>query len=702
VRARHRLWSYSFLAFWAALPGAAAQNASPPKPSPASGARRPASAAPKKPAPKPAPKGPQGGKGAAARPGPNEAARRSIAGAPPADEAGKGVESAELKALRTAEQELFSAAAPASGGPWPSELNFPVPIDPSRPRVRAAGLPPATSAASAAREANAEAAPATEGAAWVRSLKLPALPVRWDPRVVKYLIFFRDDPRGRQLVQSGYRKSGRYGDLARAALRAEGVPEDLIWISMFESGFDPKARSSAGAAGLWQFMPEGGRVYGLRVERWLDERLDPALSTEAAAKYLSDLYRRFGSWDLALAGYNMGHGGLSVAVRKYNTNDFWELCRYEAGIPWETTLYVPKIVAMAIAAQNPSVFGLDKIEPEPPARFDSLRARGGVSLEGLSRAAGVSLASLEALNPQLRAGRTPPDPPDAPSPATYPLRVPEGRGAAAAAALDRALAAEPHLARYVVRFGQTAESLASEYGISRSRFYEINAMGPGEALRAGDVVLVPAEHPANRPASGAAPPVIAVPAYPSALPGRERVFYRVVVADTLAGIASALGVEADDLRSWNSIDPAARLHEGMVLQAFVPPGRDLSKIVVVREGEARPLVAGSDEFLAWAEEQKGRRRIQVKVGRNDTWNTLSQRYGCSVGMLERINRRSRRDPLKPDETLVVYTEHQGAEPPPAPREIASPLGSPSAPYPDDLPSLPDPGGASGRPARASP
>ncbi|MCU0684065.1 MAG: transglycosylase SLT domain-containing protein [Polyangiaceae bacterium] len=465
---------------------------------------------------------------------------------------------------------------------------------------------------------------------------------------------------------------------------------------MFESGFDPKARSPVGAAGLWQFMPEGGRVYGLRVERWVDERLDPALACEAAAKYLSDLYRRFGSWELALAGYNMGHGGLSVAVRKYNTNDFWELARFEAGLPWETTLYVPKIVAMAIAAHNPAAFGLDRVEPEPPVRFDALRARGGVSLEGIARASGLALASLEELNPQLRAGRTPPDPPGAPAPLAYPLRVPEGRGTVVAAAIERAAEREPRLARRAARFGETIESLASEYGVARSHLLELNAMTRDEPLRAGDVLLVPAERPAGRPAPDAGPVVVAVPARPTGLPGRERVFYRVVVGDTLAAVASALGVEVDDLRSWNSVDPSARLHEGMVLQAFVEPGRDGSRVAVLRESEARPLFAGGDEFLTWSEAQRGRRRVQVKVARHDTWDSLARRYGSTVGSLERINRKSRRDPLKPDDVLIVYTERKGNEPPPEPRRASSPLAPTRPPRPGDLP--PEPGATPGRPA----
>src|SRR5690606_34255177 len=104
-----------------------------------------------------------------------------------------------------------------------------------------------------------------------------------------------------------------------------GLPKDLVWLSLIESGHNPLASSPAGAAGLWQFIPSSGRMYGLTVDRWVDERLDPRRSTRAAARFLSDLYQRFGSWELAMAAYNMGHAGLLRSVRKYNTNDFWRL-----------------------------------------------------------------------------------------------------------------------------------------------------------------------------------------------------------------------------------------------------------------------------------------------------------------------------------------------------------------------------------------
>ena len=170
-----------------------------------------------------------------------------------------------------------------------------------------------------------------------------------------------------------------------------GLPTDLIWLALIESGYNPTIRSPAGAAGLWQFMPDTARAYGLTVDRWVDERLDPRRATEAAVRLLSDLHRRFGNWELAMAAYNMGHGGLSRAIRKFNSNDFWELSRHEAGIPWETTLYVPKIFATAIVMNNPRAFGIGGVTPSGPEPFDIVRVAPGVLLSRVAAAAEVSV-----------------------------------------------------------------------------------------------------------------------------------------------------------------------------------------------------------------------------------------------------------------------------------------------------------------------
>src|SRR4029078_2259873 len=146
----------------------------------------------------------------------------------------------------------------------------------------------------------------------------------------------------------------------------------------------------AGASGLWRFVPESPRMYGLTVDRWVDERLDPQRSTEAAVRYLSDLRARFGSWEVAMGAYHMGHGGLLRAVRKFNTNDFWALSRYEAGLPWETTLYVPKILATAVVMANKKAFGIDDIEQDAPIAFDTVQVAPNVDLADVARAADVS------------------------------------------------------------------------------------------------------------------------------------------------------------------------------------------------------------------------------------------------------------------------------------------------------------------------
>jgi membrane-bound lytic murein transglycosylase D len=143
-------------------------------------------------------------------------------------------------------------------------------------------------------------------------------------------------------MASWLRKQGRWRALFEDALRRARLPLALIYVAMIESGYDPHDRSHAGAVGLWQFMPEGGKIYGLRIDYWVDERKNPERSTAAFTHYIADLKERFGAWPLALAAFNAGYGAVLRAMQKYNTNDYWELCRHEDGLPWDTLLYVPR------------------------------------------------------------------------------------------------------------------------------------------------------------------------------------------------------------------------------------------------------------------------------------------------------------------------------------------------------------------------
>jgi membrane-bound lytic murein transglycosylase D len=264
------------------------------------------------------------------------------------------------------------------------------------------------------------------------------------------------------------------------------LPRFLLYVSMIESGYDPHDRSHKGAVGLWQFLPEGARIYGLRVDYWVDERQDPLRSTDAAARYLGDLKARFGSWHLALAAFNAGYGAVLRAMQKYNTNDYWELCRHEDGLPWETLLYVPKAIATALVGENRSFFGYDETLPDPPLAYDSVSVHGSVGLAAAARAIGSSSEELQRLNPHLRRGRTPPLGPGE----SWELRLPAGSAAQFVAAYDyRGEKLEP----YIVRFGERSRTLPGCAGCRSVGFAPSmeSTMPPRSAL--GLTLLVPAQ-----------------------------------------------------------------------------------------------------------------------------------------------------------------------------------------------------------------
>jgi membrane-bound lytic murein transglycosylase D len=424
-----------------------------------------------------------------------------------------------------------------------------------------------------------------------------------------------------------------------------------VWLSMIESGHNPTIVSPAGAAGLWQFMPDAGRTYGLTVDRWVDERLDPERSTQAASRYLADLYRRFGSWELAIAAYNMGYGGLARSIRKYNSNDFWELVRYEAGIPWETTLYVPKIFALAIVMNNKKAFGLDTIELETQDSFDVVAVGPSIPFLDVARAAGVSESTLDAMNPGFLSGRTPPWVPGSNKP-SWRVHVPTGKGPTCSAALARTSSDEDSLQTYVSKLGDTVESIANARGVSEARLRAINHVEPKEVLSPGTVLLVPKT---AQIAAAASDDTVVVPPREFAYAERSRVFYRVVTGDTLARVARVFAVGVADLSLWNALDEGARLQPGMALQLFVEKGKTFGARTMT-PSETRVLVAGSTEFYDYFEAQNGRKRVVVSAKEGETLAPLGKRHGMTVGSMERINRRSRTDKLRAGESIVVYVD----------------------------------------------
>jgi membrane-bound lytic murein transglycosylase D len=296
------------------------------------------------------------------------------------------------------------------------------------------------------------------------------------------------------------KRSGRYEGMIRTKLRERGMPEDLIYLSMIESGFNPNARSKAQAVGLWQFMAPTARMYGLRVDSHVDERRDPEKSTDAALRYLKDLYNQFGSWNLAAAAYNTG-GNRVARIMKEETgtvrgmeSDFW---RIRARLPSETREYVPLIFAAALIGKEPEKYGLGSVERLLPLPVERVEVPGGTPLEVVANSIGLGVSELKELNPHLITGATPPG-------SSYPVRIPEGQAdvfarnfeaarAARAAAVPVRVAASPSAARtHRVSRGESLSTIARRHGVTVAALQRANSLGSRTVIQPGQVLRIPA------------------------------------------------------------------------------------------------------------------------------------------------------------------------------------------------------------------
>src|SRR5213594_3782496 len=320
------------------------------------------------------------------------------------------------------------------------------------------------------------------------TITAPAYPVTLNPQVQFHLDRFTGAYR--EAVTRWVHRSSRYLTMIREVLRARGLPEDLAFTAMIESGFKPDAVSRVGAKGMWQFMAGTARRYGLRVDRWVDERLDPEKSTIAAAAYLSDLYNQFGSWALAQAAYNAGEVKVMRAIQKTGSRDFWTLAQ-SRHLRRETREFVPAIQAATIIGRDPDQYGFE-IGGEAWDDTERVSVPPSTDLRRLSTGAGLSLQMLRALNPTLVRGITPPG-------TQWEVRIPAGtregvltalvprRPAAKATAPRRAATAREI---HVVRPEETVSSIAKRYGLSVDDVLRWNSLESLDQIRPGDRLRV--------------------------------------------------------------------------------------------------------------------------------------------------------------------------------------------------------------------
>ena len=503
-------------------------------------------------------------------------------------------------------------------------------------------------------------------APWLDKLELPDLPVRWTQKLVDYLVFYKTDPRGRNTITAWLAAQGRYKDMIAGYLRKAHLPQDLMYVAMIESSYDPSSLSKAGALGIWQFMPSAGKIYGLRQDRWVDERRDPYRATIAQLDYFRDLYQRFGDWDIALASFNVGYGAMLRSIARYNTNDFYKLCDYENAIPWETCLYPPKVLATAIVGRNRAVFGVDAIKVAAPEAWDEVSVPTSLPLGIIARAAGSTEAEIKRLNPHLRRGRTPP------GEAGYIVRVPVGTRPDATRRIVELQSEWDNFDAYVVAHGERFEDVATTYGLSSSALKKLNGVEHESEIAGGTVLVVPrisADQRAKNQAKAKAKLmssgidsqegealIVPVPDKDQKIANKRRVFYRVVIGDTVGSIAKALDVSRTQLAAWNDLALGVNLHPKMVLQAWVAPkwNADKARVALLDEDHLVVVTRGSAEHMDLAEARTGRVRMEYVASSKEKLADIAKRFGMGSHDLARINRISYSTVLDKGDKIIVY------------------------------------------------
>ena len=381
--------------------------------------------------------------------------------------------------------------------------------------------------------------------------------------VAGFISYFTNSPGGHAHLLRSLERAGKYKEMIAKNLQEAGVPQDLIYLAVTESGFQPQALNArSGAAGMWQFMPFQG-AYGLTRNGWYDERFDPDKSSKAYARYMKTLYAQFGDWYLAMAAYNWGPGNVQRAVMRTGYADFWEL--YRRGVlPTETKNYVPGIIAAIIMAKNPVQYGLDNIVPSPPVVTDTVTTNYAIDLRLVADLTDVPVAEVVALNPSLLRTSTPGDLP-------FDLHVPLGMKGI----FEQRVKAIPQDRRgswrfHVVRPGESLQQIATLMRARVSDIVETNGITAGDDVGDGDELVIP------------------IATAPSAAHPQR---YTVRRGDTLVTVADRFNVTVDELRRWNHLSSSTAI-----------PGHSLSVVEPLRmgpvmrvrgKGSRRHAVAGS-------------------------------------------------------------------------------------------------------------
>jgi len=392
------------------------------------------------------------------------------------------------------------------------------------------------------------------------------IPLVTNPQVESYIRYFQG--KGRKGFNIWLKRYVQYKDLMLPILDQYDLPEELIVVSMIESGFDPKAVSKAKAVGLWQFMYLTGKQYGLNRNWYIDERQDPIKSTHAAAKYFQDLYNEFEDWYLVLAAYNTGPGRLNRALKLHETSDYWQLY----SLPKDTKNYIPYYLSSAIILQNPEKYGF-KIPKSNPLKFDEVEIEKSSDLNVLAKAADTRISTIKKLNPELRQPATPNNGP-------YSLNIPFGRKESFYKKFNAIPDNEKFAVQKVehrVQKGENLSSIAAKYRVLKADLQTINNITNANNIRIGQVLKIPVKGGiyANYP---------------------EKIIYKVKTGDQLGFIAEKYNTRASEIRKWNGMKANdSSIYPGQKLTLFVKgqPVEDTPKknVYIVKSGDNLSIIA---------------------------------------------------------------------------------------------------------------
>lgn len=460
----------------------------------------------------------------------------------------------------------------------------------------------------------------------------PDIPLVMNDRVQDWLNYFQG--RGRPYFERYLARSAKYIPMIRRVLKEHGLPQDLVYLAMIESGFNPHAYSRARATGTWQFIYQTGVRYGLKVDQWIDERRDPEKSTVAAAKYLKNLYDRYNDWYLAAAGYNAGEGKIDRAIRKYATEDFWELSRGRY-LKNETKDYVPKLIAAAMIAREPEKYGFNNIPYESAVAFEEVELEAPLDLRVAAQCAGITYEEVKALNPEILHWVTPPEG------GRYGLKIPAG---AREKFLGNYAGLAPHqrLGQEKVTIEETSSirRLADEYDVPPVLLAAANGRDLDDMIGTGTLLVLPLPPPEGE-------------SYYEKVYERRRggrvIAYRVKRGDTAQSISRKLGIKVAALKDYNPQVNWSNIRAGQKLKLHTSPGK--SQYAKAAKGTKYAKKGGGGKSVAMNQSKSG--YVTHKVQSGDTLGEIAKKYNVSTNKLKAVNGISSPKSLKAGRTLKI-------------------------------------------------